>query len=198
VPSATAPSPAEVAQLTGLLADLRRDLGAAACSVALVDGDELVFVAADGAGAADVLGLRIPLARGIAGWVAVSGQGIAVNDVHRDRRFDRASAEQTGYLPTAILAVPVEDDEDEEGGPLGVVEVLDWTPGPHDLEAAGATAAAIATLRLRASARARLDDALRDPGLSELLDLVALLAERPDRERRLAVRLLRALLEHDA
>ena len=47
-----------------------------------------------------MLGVRLPLGRGIAGWVVTSGQAIAVSDVHRDQRFDAETAASTGYVPT--------------------------------------------------------------------------------------------------
>ena len=65
--------------------------------------------------------MRLPVGRGIAGWVVASGQAIAVADVHATSGSMRETAASTGYLPTTILAVPIEDDD----GPLGVLEVLD-------------------------------------------------------------------------
>ena len=48
---------------------LRQLFDAAACSVSLVDGDgaALEFVAADGAGEAEIVGQSVPVGRGIAG-----------------------------------------------------------------------------------------------------------------------------------
>jgi GAF domain-containing protein len=96
---------------------------AAACSVAALDptGASLVFQAADGGGAAEVVGLSIPVSSGIAGWAVVSGQAIAVADVAADPRFDAATAERTGYVPRVILAAPVISG----GDAVGVIEVLD-------------------------------------------------------------------------
>jgi signal transduction protein with GAF and PtsI domain len=98
--------------------------GAAACSIALVgdDGETLEFVASDGAGAAEIVGVSIPVSRGIAGWAAMSGQPIAVRDVQTDARFARDVAESTNYVPTAIYAAPVLD---AAGEVLGVASVLD-------------------------------------------------------------------------
>jgi signal transduction protein with GAF and PtsI domain len=98
--------------------------GAAACSVALVDADgaTLQFVASDGAGAEEIVGVSIPVSRGIAGWAAMSGQPIAVRDVQTDARFARDVAESTRYVPTAIYAAPMLD---AEGEVLGVTSVLD-------------------------------------------------------------------------
>ncbi len=185
----SASDPAETEALGGIVSALRRELGAAACSVALVDGSELVFVAADGAGAEDVVGLRIPVSRGIAGWVTVSGQPIAVADVRGDGRFDRETAEQTGYVPTNILAVPIEGDDTA----YGVLEVLDRRGSTDDLEAA-ARAARLAAL-VHALAR-RADGAAPDqePDRDQLEGLVGRLLAATPPQRRLAVRLLEAVL----
>src|SRR4051794_17206466 len=101
----------------------QRFFAAAACSIAVVDdeAEELVYVAASGAGAEAVTGIRLPIGRGIAGWVAQSGQPIAVSDLSRDTRFARDVAESTWYVPTALLAVPIETDDQL----IGVLSILD-------------------------------------------------------------------------
>jgi signal transduction protein with GAF and PtsI domain len=103
---------------------VRRLFAAAACSVALVDddGETLRFVAADGEGAQAIVGVTIPVSRGIAGWAAMSGQPIAVRDVQSDPRFARDVAESTNYVPNAILAAPLVSPAGEV---LGVTSVLD-------------------------------------------------------------------------
>jgi GAF domain-containing protein len=109
--------------LTSLTETARRLFGAAACSLALLSDDdsELRYTVAAGEGAQDVTGLRIPAASGIAGWVVQSGQPIAISDVLSDPRFSRQVAEQTGYVPQAILAVPVQTGHRM----LGVLTLLD-------------------------------------------------------------------------
>lgn len=113
-------------ELEAATASVRTMFGAAACSCALAsdDGAELRFVAADGAGADGIVGVTMPIRRGIAGWVALTGQPIAIADVARDDRFARDIAEATEYVPTAVLAAPLLD---EEGETVGVIEVLDPT-----------------------------------------------------------------------
>ncbi len=109
---------------------------AAACSLALLDNDdsELVYYVASGAGAEDVVGMRIPSGQGIAGWVVMSGQPIAIEDVRQDPRFAQRFAESTGYVPTSILAMPLETERKM----LGVISVLDrrsdGSEGSHDME----------------------------------------------------------------
>lgn len=99
--------------------------GAAACSVAEVDpvSSELVYLASVGEGAAEVIGMRLPLGRGIAGYTAVSGETVAVDDVTRDPRFAHDVAERTGYVPRSVLAAPIMRGDDV----LGVFSVLDRT-----------------------------------------------------------------------
>ena len=100
----------------------RAVFGAAACSIALLtdDGTELVFTTSSG-GSPDITGQRLPAGEGIAGWVATTGQPLAVSDLENDSRFAASFANATGYSPTAILAAPIELDDRL----LGVIEVLD-------------------------------------------------------------------------
>jgi GAF domain-containing protein len=122
--------------LQSIIEAARRLFDAAACSLALLDEqtDELVFHVASGAGAPDVVGLRIPASRGIAGWVVTSGQAIAIDDVSHDPRFAADAAQTTGYVPRSILAMPLET----ERRMLGCIEVLDrrggGAPGVDDME----------------------------------------------------------------
>lgn len=109
--------------LQSIVATARAVFGAAACSLAVLDESEteLVFRVADGEGASEIIGVRIPAGRGIAGWALVSGQAIAVADATTDVRFAAETAQQTGYIPRTILATPLVDD----GDAVGVMEVLD-------------------------------------------------------------------------
>jgi GAF domain-containing protein len=109
--------------LTALTDTARRLFGAQACSLALLTDDEseLVYTTASGTGAEDVSGMRMPSDRGIAGWVAQSGQPVAIDDLQADARFARDVAVDTGYVPRALLAVPVSTDRQL----LGVLSLLD-------------------------------------------------------------------------
>jgi GAF domain-containing protein len=65
--------------------------------------------------------LAVPPSQGLVGYVYTTGQALALSDVARDKRFGRAFAEQTSYVPRSIVAVPLVD----EHGTIGVLEVLD-------------------------------------------------------------------------
>ena len=97
---------------------------AEAASVLLLDERELVFEAVSGKGAKGLVGRRLPARTGIAGSVLMTGDPIVVEDVSRDARFAKETAESTGYVPSALMAAPLLAGDD----PLGVLEVLD----PHD------------------------------------------------------------------
>jgi GAF domain-containing protein len=110
--------------LDGIVYAARRLFDAGAASIALLDRetDELIFEAASGGNEA-IVQRRFPAHEGIAGWVIMTGEPIAVADVRHDPRFARGFAESTGYLPSSILAVPLVVGEEVEG----VLEVLDKT-----------------------------------------------------------------------
>jgi GAF domain-containing protein len=130
----TALEPPGLNELLQSVVDTTRELfSAAACSIATVDDEEmhLVYRIASGEGAAAIIGEQLPLGRGIAGWVASSGASIAVEDVAEDPRFAREIAERTGYIPTSILATPLESRQTV----LGVLSVLDRRPPADAAEA---------------------------------------------------------------
>ncbi|WNI31815.1 GAF domain-containing protein [Streptomyces sp. ITFR-6] len=104
----------------------RAIFGAAASSVFLLDEetDELVFQAVSGQGEEFLVGRRFPAGRGIAGWVATSGEPMVVDDLSVTPSFDRSLAESTEFVPSALMAAPLISD----GRVLGVLEVLDPSP----------------------------------------------------------------------
>jgi len=96
---------------------------ARASSVLLLDeaANELVFEAVVGEGEETLLGQRFPAGTGVAGWVLATRTPLVIEDVRRDPRFAKDVAEDTGYVPEGLMAVPLLSDERA----LGVLEVLD-------------------------------------------------------------------------
>lgn len=148
------PSPGQSAgpplerELTSAVASVRSLFQAAACSCALVvaDGSALRFTAADGVGAAAIMGQSVPVVRGIVGWVALSGQPIAVADVAVDSRFARDVAESTDYVPTRILAAPLVSGDGEVRGVLEVLDPAASTDSDWWLAVLGTVASQVAAL----------------------------------------------------
>ena len=111
------------ALLQSIVEVARAIFGARASSVFLHDTetDELVFEAVAGEGSDELVGRRIPSSTGIAGWVLVTRQPLVLEDVSKDPRFARDAAESTGYVPNALMSVPLLHEERA----LGVLQVLD-------------------------------------------------------------------------
>jgi GAF domain-containing protein len=206
------------ALLDGIIQAARRLFDAGAASILLLDHatNELAFEAATGGG--NVLNMRIPAHQGIAGWVVMTGEPIAVSDVRRDPRWARDFAESTGYVPQSIMAVPLLLNEDVEG----VLEVLDkknqGSFGLDDMELLGLFAhpAAIAVEQarmvtkigslmveeLRRIAEEENAGVARDAGIAlgqgsgtpdrtlELARLVHTIGRKGDKSRELAIEIL--------
>lgn len=135
---------------------------AAAASIMLVNETEgaLEFKVTTGASNKDLVGVRIPLDQGIAGYVAMTGQPIAISNVEQDARFSRDFARSTGYVPRSILAMPLTSGERV----LGVMEVLDKIDAPsfgmQDMELLGIFARQAALAIDQAQSIERLGEAL--------------------------------------
>jgi GAF domain-containing protein len=185
------------ALLRSIVDTARAIFRAQAASVFLLDAeaDELVFEAVSGEGEESLVGRRFPSSTGIAGWVLVTGQSLVLDDVTADPRFASQAAQSTGYVPKAIMAVPLESGDRT----LGVLEVLDrpsgerFTMAESDLLGMFAAQAAIALdlLERSRSARRLLDDDGGDAAVLTRLAAALESAEAEDREAALA--LLQAL-----
>jgi len=179
------------ALLRSIVEVARSMFAAAASSIVLLDEetDELVFEAVAGEGEDTLLGQRFPSSKGISGWVLNTRQPLVIDDVSHDPRHARDVAEQTGYVPEGLMAVPLLHEERA----LGVLSVLDrqtaFSLAEMDLLGMFANQAAIALdLLLRARrAKSALDgagpDAARVAAVAAALD--ALEGERRDAGRRL-------------
>ena len=100
---------------------------AAAASIALTDpvSGELVYEAAWGAGASEVVGMRLPPGAGLSGAVVASGEGVAVPECRTDPRFAAQVAAKTGYVPYTMLVTPLT----REGKTIGALSLLDRRDG---------------------------------------------------------------------
>ena len=119
---AVTPKPKD-ALLQSIVDAARRIFGAAAASILLVNEQEKVreFRVATGGSNQDLVGRKFPLDKGIAGYVVMTGQPLAISNVRQDARFNQDFAKSTGYVPNSILATPLLSGERV----IGVMEVLD-------------------------------------------------------------------------
>lgn len=166
-----------LAELLRSVVDTARAIfGAQASSILLLDADadEMVFEAVSGQGQEFLVGRRFPAGRGIAGWVAASGEPMVVDDLRDNTSFDRDTAQSTGYVPNALMAAPLIHG----ARVLGVLEVLDPSPqarsGLPELDLLGlfARQAAVA-LHVLTTHMPRPSDTSDDPSRAELLRLLS-------------------------
>lgn len=98
-------------------------------SILLRDGDQLVFCACKGPRSGKLLGRRIPLDEGIAGWVARSGKTYLSSDVSKDTRWSSRISAELRFATKNILASPLKAADSV----TGVVEVINKVNGePFD------------------------------------------------------------------
>jgi PAS domain S-box-containing protein len=116
--------------LNQVIEEVRNLLKAEGASIILRDpaNAELVFAAASGLGAQGLVGTRIPINTGIAGWVVRERQPALVQDTQNDPRFWRAVDQQTGATTRSLVAVPLR----YKGSMWGVVEAINRSEGQFD------------------------------------------------------------------
>lgn len=123
--------------------------------------DELAFVATVGPQADTILGLRVPLGQGVAGWVAREATSQLVADTGKDSRFYRNIDASSGLTTQTLIAVPLIVSDRV----IGVLEVINKQHGAFnrlDVELleniAGTAAVALENARLYDQTRRRLKD----------------------------------------
>ena len=114
-----------------LLSVSAAQVGAREASVLVRDGNEgdLRFLVATGEVAEQLLQMKIPSGKGIAGFVMSSGQPMAVSNVGEEATFYAEVDKTTGYSTEMILATPLRHN----GEMIGVLEYIN-RPGqpPHE------------------------------------------------------------------
>lgn len=81
---------------------------------------------------AEIMEIRLPLGKGIAGYVAQSGEVINIKDAYQDSRFNPEVDKKTGYRTRSILCMPIFEplnDEKQKPAIIGVLQVLNKKDG---------------------------------------------------------------------
>ena len=119
--------------LQRILEQISQALQAEVVSLALIDPqtEEVVFHAATGEKGSSVVGVRLALGQGIAGWVAKEGEGVIVPNVYEDPRFFSGVDRKTQFTTKAIACAPIR----YHGEVIGVLEALNPLEGVFDPDA---------------------------------------------------------------
>ena len=73
--------------------------------------------------------IRIPLGKGIAGWVVQHDQFLNIKDAYMDSRFNPEVDKRTGYRTKSILCGPIKN---LQGETLGIIQVINKRGKPFD------------------------------------------------------------------
>ncbi len=133
---------------------------AEASSIFRIDEEkkELYFITARGEKGKEAKEIRVPMGKGIVGWVAQHGKSLFVPDVTKDKRWFKGVDEHTKFVTRSIMAVPLVS----KGKIIGVGEVLNKKGmrkfGKTDLELFEALGNQIAIAIENASLYMQLDE----------------------------------------
>ena len=86
---------------------------------------ELVLRYAAGPVGQEIIGLRIPVGRGVVGWVVKYAEDLIVPSTSMDPRFFSGVDKQTGFVTRSILCVPMVQDDQA----IGAIEAMNKTTG---------------------------------------------------------------------
>ena len=143
------------------------------------DADELIFEVVIGEQAAALHQRRMPIGQGLAGWVARTGQAIAIADARQDQRWAREFAGANGERPHPMLVVPLLRHDEV----IGVLQLLDRRVGETftatDMETLGRFAQ-LAAVAIDDSARGRDLAALLREQLTDFGDIADVAARLED------------------
>ncbi len=94
---------------------------------------QLYFKIVVGVSADKLKGKRVPKGKGIANWIAESGQSVIIEDVKKDSRFNDYFDKLTGFETKSIIGVPLKT----ENTVFGVIELVNKLNGnnftPYEL-----------------------------------------------------------------
>lgn len=110
-----------------LLDNTNKLLQVEALSIALLDEQkqELVYEVAVGAGSKEIVGMRLPMHEGIAGWVMQQGRPALVTDTSQDSRHSQSGDTRTGTKTRAIICAPLQ----AQGTVFGTLQAINPAMG---------------------------------------------------------------------
>jgi NtrC-family two-component system sensor histidine kinase KinB len=119
--------------LQRILEQISHALDTEAVSLAMVHENEdlLEYYASTLKNGYSVVGMKLKIGQGIAGWVAKERTGVIVPNVSEDARFYPAFDENTGFITRAIACAPIIS----QGIVIGVVEASNPKDGKFDSDA---------------------------------------------------------------
>lgn len=119
--------------LQRILEQISHAMGTEAVSLALSDPEEeyLEYYASTSQTEHNVVGKKLKIGQGIAGWVAKEKKGLIIPDAYNDERFYPDFDRATGFRTRAIACAPIHS----QGDFIGVLEAINPQDGKFDSDA---------------------------------------------------------------
>lgn len=116
-----------------IASQVEKILSAQRCSIFILDekNNELWSRITTGMSNAEI---RVPMGKGIAGWVAQSGQSLNIVDAYKSDKFNPEIDRITRFKTSSVLAVPLKNIS---GRTIGVFEVINKINGTFNSEDEG-------------------------------------------------------------
>jgi len=99
-------------------------------TLGMLEGEHIIYRAAAGQNAGNILGRNITLGEGIAGKAALDGHGVVVSDVSQDKNYSEADG-FGGIEMRAIVVAPIQSQE----GVIGIIEAINPIAKSFDADA---------------------------------------------------------------
>lgn len=112
------------------LVRLQQAVGADRCTVYAADAAAAQVVSKVALGL-EIPEIRLPMNRGVVGYVARTGHSLNLRDAYNDPRFDRSVDQQTGYRTRSLLTMAVRGQGNRI---IGVIQALNKAAGTFTLE----------------------------------------------------------------
>ncbi|MEJ2633694.1 MAG: GAF domain-containing protein [Calditrichia bacterium] len=106
--------------------EVGRILQADRCSVFLLDEEKHELWSIVALGVEKGREIRFPADKGIAGYVAMTGENLNIENAYEDPRFNPGIDQQTGYRTQSVLTMPLSS---KTGDTIGIVQVLNKRNG---------------------------------------------------------------------
>ncbi|HEX9384853.1 MAG TPA: GAF domain-containing protein [Anaerolineales bacterium] len=88
-------------------------------ALGMLDGEQIVYRAAAGQSAGNILGRKIALGQGIAGVAALEGRGVVVPEVSQDKNYGEADM-FGGVMMRSVVVAPIQF----QGRVIGIIEAI--------------------------------------------------------------------------
>src|SRR6266540_382623 len=102
-----------------ILIQMMQALQVETVALGMLDGEQIVYRAAAGQSAGNILGRKIALGQGIAGVAALEGRGVVVPEVSQDKNYGEAD-QFGGVVMRAVVVAPIQS----QGRVIGIIEAI--------------------------------------------------------------------------